>query len=947
MDSLTIVATLLAAGAGGVGLSAGARLIPTGIQAARDLRRFKQSAAGLAERQINELQRGQRRLAEPPGHQRGTEIVGLYADALRRRDGSYTRVYDVTMPATFYAHAHVNEQFCDEIGRMLSVEKPANTVTQFRYAVSPDPGRAIALHLRSRSYANVHLPAARLHDSNVDFYKALADAGAFRIEHASVNVTVPATHDEDGAGRGLAALAPAFAAEIKARGLRHFLRAFTAARTDTKDDGVVRRLLENEEEAFEKAEKVFRFIEMQSPVALRRLEREQLWRAVFGSHCLNHPAVPQPGALAGADVRDYLCAETVESGGWFMLHGDDVKIPVAMVSMFRPGDPYMFATSMRVLTAHPELVFRHTLVAEFIHLDKRQAIKALDKRTRAVKRTNNKADGRKSMSPEAVASLADLQDVRTHVTGTAETLAQMRFYVLVYGPPARSRAELKQSLKTLEYQCEQVVTAMQQIDGVEAAVEEPAALRSLYPQTMLGEVDHRTNGREILEVTSSLAAAVPLESSFRGAARPHTLFTTTTGRLISANLWDKDLLKSPLVSILGEPGSGKTTMVGRLINDSLASIPELRVVAADNGGSLAPHAETVGARYFRFNVNEPRGFNSFSYPGLADGAVASIADQNLITQDTLLLAGAPPDDDEARDVLAKAIKEVVINAARRNSPGQPLVEPTLSHLQAMLDSYEYGNPALNERARRLALRLDRYIGDPFLDAATHEDFLTDAPYDVYELSSLESFPPDIKSALANRVATRMLQTIGRLKPDNTRTPTLIAFIEVWKILRDFPSVKNVISKGALQGRKENLVTLLETQNYEHYEGLYDVTGNAGCWLIGKQSPNKQLADDAGLSPRAIDAINAIKNVDGEYTQWVMAMGSGHNQIVEMIQCDLSPAELWTFTTNPHERDARARVQYLNPGWSPVEVIAALAETYPRGLAAHGLIEVDESLFVGE
>ncbi|MGH9899743.1 MAG: hypothetical protein ACRD4L_12935, partial [Pyrinomonadaceae bacterium] len=105
-----------------------------------------------------------------------------------------------------------------------------------------------------------------------------------------------------------------------------------------------------------------------------------------------------------------------------------------------------------------------------------------------------------------------------------------------------------------------------------------------------------------------------------------------------------------------------------------------------------------------------------------------------------------------------------------------------------------------------------------------------------------------------------------------------------------------------------------------------------------------LVADAKLPPRAVSEINSIKNVDGEYTQWVLVMGSGHDQIIETIQCDLSPAELWTFTTNAHERDARARVQYLNPDWSQANVIAALAEKYPRGLAAYGLIEIDESLF---
>jgi hypothetical protein len=62
----------------------------------------------------------------------------------------------------------------------------------------------------------------------------------------------------------------------------------------------------------------------------------------------------------------------------------------------------------------------------------------------------------------------------------------------------------------------------------------------------------------------------------------------------------------------------------------------------------------------------------------------------------------------------------------------------------------------------------------------------------------------------------------------------------------------------------------------------------------------------------------------------------------MAQCDLSPTELWTFTTNPDERNARARVQSLRPAWSLAQVIAWLAENYPQGLTGAGLVSIDES-----
>src|SRR5262249_60365754 len=90
-------------------------------------------------------------------------------------------------------------------------------------------------------------------------------------------------------------------------------------------------------------------------------------------------------------------------------------------------------------------------------------------------------------------------------------------------------------------------------------------------------------------------------------------------------------------------------------------------------------------------------------------------------------------------------------------------------------------------------------------------------------------------------------------------------------------------------------------------------------------------------------LRAIRKVGGGYAEYVWVCGSGNDQIVEVIQMDLSPAELWTFTTNPNERNARARVSTLMPEWSLAEVIEWLAAFYPRGLAAAGLVEIDESL----
>src|ERR1043166_763293 len=281
MDANTAIGMLTAAAVSGVGLGAGAKLIPTAIRAHRDLETVPFVRA-------EHMARFKR-----PERKRQTSIVGLYQDLLRHADGSYTRGYDLPLQPTMLAPDEVADTYIDGFADMLTVDLPAGTVLQFRYAVGPDPGRAIAEHLRARSYQDAYFPAARLHDLNIDFLKAMADTGVFRQEHASLFVRVPASHEND---RSLYGFNTFFASMItnwrehRLRGLKHRAAEHWSK---SRNDGVVRRLRQNEEESLRRAEKYFRLLEMQSPATLRRLNREQLWRAVYQSHVTGSPSVPR------------------------------------------------------------------------------------------------------------------------------------------------------------------------------------------------------------------------------------------------------------------------------------------------------------------------------------------------------------------------------------------------------------------------------------------------------------------------------------------------------------------------------------------------------------------------------------------------------------------------------------------------------------------------------
>ena len=78
-------------------------------------------------------------------------------------------------------------------------------------------------------------------------------------------------------------------------------------------------------------------------------------------------------------------AKLLPGDGHFVMHGN---YPAAVVSMFVPPQPNIFADCMRVLTTNPELNFRHNVITEYVYLDQDKVRKKLDKRIRQVSRAN-------------------------------------------------------------------------------------------------------------------------------------------------------------------------------------------------------------------------------------------------------------------------------------------------------------------------------------------------------------------------------------------------------------------------------------------------------------------------------------------------------------------------------------------------------------------------------
>lgn len=875
-------------------------------------------------------------LRRPPGRRRDSSIVGIYNDALRHKDGALTVAYRVEVPATMFADDMLLDIRYDDLARMLAFEKPPSTLVQFRYSTTPDPGHAITSVIESRAPAGTHTLASLLQSSNLDYLRGAAKSLPYRLSVLTIWVRIPPKKRGNSTMSAISDLRHALRAEQKTRGLFSALRSLPDIYSRTADDSVVRRTLEDEKRAYGHANRVWRQIENSSPLTLRRFTRQEMWEAVFFGHCQNASSVPFLPERPGRDLRDYLCGETIEGELSYRMHGD---YPVAIVSMFTPPNEFVTADALRGLIGRRDFNHRHTIITEYLFPEQRKETKRLDRRIKQVKRTFTKRD-----NPEGAAALRSLRAVREEVAGARESLLPTRFYVLLFGERATNFSELQRSVDALDEQCERTVSAIRQIPGANADREEPEALRALYPSAIVGELSPKLTGRELTEVSNSVAALTPTEDSWPGASRPHTLLSTVTGRLVGIDLFDRNQIPSPLIQIIAAPRGGKSILMAQFACDILASLRDASINAIDIGETLRPLVTVLGGRYIRPQPDEVRAINIWSYPELREGEMPDDVQKALVVGDLKMLARVKDDDKTAEDIVSAVVSQVYENIVSQNGPGRPLFEPVLSHFVAQLKTYPFDSEMVRERRETLVLALSNYIGHPWLDAPTHPDYEAKSPFDVFELGSLKDFPRDIKLSLAYRIAAYVARCIGRRREDGTRAPTANLFDEMWEIKEEYPFIFKVLQHAGRKGPKENSITVLATHAFEDIEDVASLSKTGNVIFVGKQLGDySKIIAHAKLSENGAAAIAHIKTAPGRFSQFVMVIGSGPDQVVEVVQHELSPLMLWTLTTNADERNARSLVSAYRPDWTDMQTHAWLADHYPRGLTAIGLREIDETL----
>lgn len=891
---------------------------------------------------------GSTEIPDTPGRLLPTEILGLEGNVIRYRDGSFGKAYTFEAANTLYDDGRITEERIEDLKTILKVDKPPNTVIQFRFLTSVDDGRVLKDHLRSRSEASCDPVASILQATNLAIFEEAIRSEQIMRQTASVWIRVPVRDNADSSLLGSAF--PSIIRAVRERGLFRFLRRPILRARNTLGESIVTRAFKGESECRAKVVRVFSAFEANFPKSLnlREMSADELFACLFASHRRDHADVPTLAKDARQDIRRYLSSTRIEANGAQVVRHDGT--PTSLVSLKSLPNGFVTADVMRYLTATRALGFPHEIVVDLMTTEKRTAKKDLQKRIDRIEGSRNTWLGFRNLKKDAVVIKGDLENLLEQVEADNEEICRLRLNVIVFAGRSKSSIERRRQTEILDDRCDAVISAIRKKIGADAVREDAVRHRALYPRMLAGELSPKRTGQELTETADSVIAFVPTETSWRGSKRPHSIFITPNGQMFGLDLYDRALIKSPTVIVTAASGEGKSFLASMLITDIRAHRGNVKVRVMDYRHSFKPICRLYGGRHIEFTEKEPRPINVWNYPGIESGTTPTKRQHAMVLTDILILSKTPKTDAITSAIASTVIDEVYKMALARNGYGRPKFQPTLGHFLDILKSYHW-NRGEERQANELYLKLNIHRKDPWLNAPTHPAYDEPSMFDVFELSGISSLDEKIRESVGFRISAQIMQEIGEENAQNQKTPILFLCDEMREINRHFPAIQELIAEATVTGRKEGLVTVLFSQAYEHFTGTpeqpnitgIDLVKNSGVKMIGKQIGGfERLADDCELASETIAAIRGIRNNYGRYTQWVFVIGSGIDKIVQMAEIHLSPAMLWANTNDTNEANARRLVENIRPDLPPEIVVSWLASKYPSGLTAVGLTEISRA-----
>lgn len=872
-----------------------------------------------------------------------TKAVALVGNKLRLMDGSYVAAYRLDAAETLYSPHDTQHDLCRRLTLLMQEEFPVGTVFQFRQSVLPEHGLSVIRHAERLALLppppdESSLLLGSYHSRNVNEYAGRVKGGQYRRVICTLWVRVPVLEVKPGL--------KLFWTELRSQMRR---KSFSPAKLIEAllDERLRKRFRDEEIRAARKAEDYFDTIARICPYTLRRMDKQELWKAYYTSHNEDALDAPQPPG-PDRDLQLYANEEDVIFGDTCVLHGHQ---PVTVVSMTllpqASTDARHLGTYpgiMRPLTASPLLTFRHCIISEYVVVDQAKRRRQYDSMMEWTRSTGVNFF-RGTMTAEAQKKYFQLREIRDDMANGTIRILALRHRVLVYGTPvspAEKRAFVERMVLSedgeaeLTARCKEILNSYKTVPGVQAIRESAASQLVLYPLSLAGELSELPVGRELEEVAISLSPMAMLERPWSPSETMHTFFRSISGHLVGLDLFEAGAVRPPTMAIFGETKSGKSLLAGSLAMDALATYPECRAQIIDFN-SFARMGQITGATFFQFHPDDKRGFNVWYYDGLHDGEDVEEEQITLVLGDIKRLAGVPIEDNLTDALLEPVVREVYASVLADNrlfrgkrEPVEPTVSTFLEFLETAVRGRMFPTQTMTDAAENIRIRLLRYRGNPWIDAPMHPSFITDSRMVIYDMETLPLFTEDIRRTLAYRVAVRVVRSIGN-RIGASRPPRINIFDEMVRISSDYPEILFAIEKGTRQGRKENVFTMFLAQNYEDAERIPGIIKNIGLKIIGKQNgDNRKMMEDFKLSEEAAEMVTNILNVPGRHSQFLFVSGQGIDQKVEFAQYEVSATYLWLLTTDPNETTVFNEVE--KKLGSKTAALEFLCRRYPHGLS---------------
>ena len=558
------------------------------------------------------------------------------------------------------------------------------------------------------------------------------------------------------------------------------------------------------------------------------------------------------------------------------------------------------------------------LVTDFYHEPYERALKALKARARRFYAAS--ANTETYVDPNVVIGQQETEGAIAHISQTGDHVYRVGVSLIL----------IEREREALERRASQVVGRLSEIPGnpfrqLKNGLFEPWKNRAPFSGGISDEV--------VSLLESNAADLVPLTGAWKGHDQPVVLFHN---RFRSLTYLDPFTPRTANWNgiVAGGSGSGKTFFTQYVLADLLRR-DEVDVVILDRGRNYEALVEAFGGAFIDIR---PGGATSVNMFDLEEGE-AEPSPEKL--QDVLrfLRAILPPGDDRTEEAVENAILEAAIEQTyKRASPDVPQADGSykkvyqgarlsdLAQTLVLLDEVgsRPASPSEKEVARKLALRLQSWVGDSpkgqFLDRPTSVP-LSQARVVCYELEGLKDDLEVIGTLL-------IADLVWKRAKKNQERRVLVVLDEAWKVFQS-PYASRLIEELYRRFRFLGGGIWSITQSLADFagEGPKALLQNTSFHFLLRLSRSEAeltvMREVLSMPDRAIAVHGGLTGVKGVYAEALAWIRTGEGREGEVIAVRPSPVDYWLFTSTKEEV-AQRREMVKRYGGDVMRAVRALA-----------------------